>query len=37
MAEILVTPRSAPLDSALDVRVVDLPPGQRVGVARVDR
>ncbi|MBB5805611.1 dienelactone hydrolase [Saccharothrix ecbatanensis] len=32
MAEILVTPRSAPLDSALDVRVVDLPPGQRVGL-----
>ncbi|ROP40445.1 acyl-CoA thioester hydrolase/BAAT C-terminal domain-containing protein [Saccharothrix texasensis] len=32
MAEILVNPRRAPLDTALDVRVVDLPPGDRVEV-----
>ncbi|MFJ6672108.1 acyl-CoA thioester hydrolase/BAAT C-terminal domain-containing protein [Actinosynnema sp. NPDC091369] len=30
MAEILVTPRRAPLDAVLDVRVVDLPPDQLV-------
>ncbi|NUT49440.1 MAG: hypothetical protein HOV94_19340 [Saccharothrix sp.] len=32
MAEILVEPRSAPLDTALEVRVVDLPPDERVTV-----
>jgi dienelactone hydrolase len=30
MAEILVNPRRAPLDTALDIRVVDLPPDQLV-------
>lgn len=33
MAEILVTPRRAPLDAVLDVRVVDLPPDERVVVS----
>ena len=32
MAEILVNPRSAPLDAALGIRVVDLPPDERVVV-----
>lgn len=32
MAEILVDPRRAPLDTTLDVRVVDLPPDERVTV-----
>ncbi|XVS63457.1 acyl-CoA thioester hydrolase/BAAT C-terminal domain-containing protein [Actinosynnema sp. CA-299493] len=32
MAEILVNPRRAPLDAVLDVRVVDLPPDERVVV-----
>ncbi|NUS62339.1 MAG: acyl-CoA thioester hydrolase [Saccharothrix sp.] len=32
MAEILVAPRRAPLDAALDLRVVDLPPDERVTV-----
>ncbi|WP_053721984.1 acyl-CoA thioester hydrolase/BAAT C-terminal domain-containing protein [Saccharothrix sp. NRRL B-16348] len=33
MAEILVNPRSAPLDAVLEVRVVDLPPDERVTVS----
>ena len=32
MAEILVNPRRAPLDTVLEVRVVDLPPDERVEV-----
>ncbi len=32
MAEILVNPRRAPLDAVLEVRVVDLPPDERVAV-----
>lgn len=32
MAEILVNPRRAPLDAVLEVRVVDLPPDERVEV-----
>ncbi|MFI9010170.1 acyl-CoA thioester hydrolase/BAAT C-terminal domain-containing protein [Actinosynnema sp. NPDC053489] len=33
MAEILVNPRSAPLDAVLGIRVVDLPPDERVVVS----
>lgn len=33
MAEILVTPRRAPLDAVLEIRVVDLPPGEPVTVS----
>ncbi|MCE6997918.1 acyl-CoA thioesterase/BAAT N-terminal domain-containing protein [Saccharothrix sp. S26] len=32
MAEILVTPRSAPLDAELAIRVVDLPPDERATI-----